>query len=432
MRYFDRPKFRGLILRRTTEELRELKAHARILYGDAYPKAKFKEIESTWVFPSGATLWMSYLDREEDAERYRGLTYSWIGFDELTQWPTPHAWNFLLTRLRSDDPFLSQNLSMRATTNPGGPGHGWVKKMFIDPAPHGQAFWATNIDTEEVMKYPKEYRDDYLADQPLFKRRFIPAKLIDNPYLYADGNYERNLMGQSENQRRQLLDGDWDVAEGAAFSEFRAHIHTCEPSSVTIQNNWRRFRSCDWGYSTRQQTAVHWFAIAPDDTLYVYRELITNQKTARELALEIREIERDENISYGILDASAWAQRGQSAPSIAEEMIKAGCRWRPSDRMKDSRKHGANRFHEVLRVRPDTGKPGIIFFNTCRKIISTLPILPQDPDGSDDIDDKFHDDHAYDSVRYGIMSRPKYATPWENSNNIQKKFYRPVDTVFGY
>ena len=86
-----------------------------------------------WVAPSGARLWMSYLDRDDDVLRYQGLAFSWIGFDELTQWATPFAWNYMRSRLRSTSPDLP--VYMRATTNPGGRGHHWVKKMFIDPAP---------------------------------------------------------------------------------------------------------------------------------------------------------------------------------------------------------------------------------------------------------------------------------------------------------
>lgn len=437
MRFFGNKNFSGLLVRRTLEELRELKWKSRELYSGAFPGAKFKEQTSSWVFPSGATLWMSYLERDEDALRYQGQSFAWIGFDELTQWPTPFAWNYLFSRLRSTDPELSQNLSMRATTNPGGPGHGWVKKMFIDPAPPSKSFWATDIETDEVLKYPETYHDRNLAGQPLFKRRFIPAKLSDNSYLWSDGIYERNLMALPEAQRRQLLEGNWDVADGAAFSEFRTNIHTCDP--FPVPSNWRRFRSCDWGYSTRQQTAIHWFAIAPDDTLYVYREKIVNQMTATEVARMIMQIERENNdrVSYGVLDANAWNKTGQSGPSIAEEMIKAGCRWRPADnKIQHSRAHGANRLHEVLRVRetPDGPKPGIIFFNTCRKIISTLPILPQDPDGTDDIDSDFPDDHAYDSIRYGVMSRPRFENPWvvQEGNRNPHKRYVPQDPIFGY
>lgn len=436
MRFFHNKNFSGLIVRKSIDELRELKWKSRELYPKAFPGAKFQEVSSSWRFPSGAILWMSYLERDEDVLRYQGLSFTWIGFDELTHWSSPFAWDYLFSRLRSTDPELARNLSMRATSNPGGPGHGWVKRMFIDPSPPGHAFDAQDIETGVTLVYPEGHP---LAGDPLFKRRFIPAKVSDNPYLWDDGIYERNLLALPEDRRRQLLEGDWGVADGAAFSEFRTSIHTCEP--FNIPSHWKRFRSCDWGYSSRQQTAIHWFAIAPDDTLYVYREKIVNQMTAREVAQMILKIEReaDERIAYGVLDASAWAQKGQTAPSIAEEMIKVGCRWRPSDRMKDSRKHGANRMHEVLRIRTifdgenTIQRPGIIFFNTCRKIISTLPVIPQDPDGTDDIDDNFTDDHAYDSVRYGVMSRPKFADPWVNKkNNTPHKVYRPIDPIFGY
>ena len=91
-------------------------------------------------------------------------------------------------------------------------------------------------------------------------RKFIPSKLSDNPYLAKDGVYEANLLSLPENQRRQLLEGDWAVATGAAFPEFRTSIHTCEPFEVPT--DWKRFGSCDFGYSSF--SAVHWFAINPN------------------------------------------------------------------------------------------------------------------------------------------------------------------------
>ena len=165
-----------------------------------------------WVAPSGARLWMSYLDRDDDVLRYQGLAFSWIGFDELTQWATPFAWNYMRSRLRSTAHDLP--VYMRATTNPGGQGHQWVKKMFIDPAPYGRAFNATNIETGKVLKYPDGHSK---AGEPLFKRRFIPARLSDNPYLSSQGDYEAMLLSLPEHQQKQLLEGDWDIKEGACF-----------------------------------------------------------------------------------------------------------------------------------------------------------------------------------------------------------------------
>ena len=149
LRYMNHPQFSGLLLRHTTEELRELVWKSRELYPQIYKGIKWSERKMQWVAPSGARLWMSYLDRDDDVLRYQGLAFSWIGFDELTQWATPFAWNYMRSRLRSTAPDLQ--VYMRATTNPGGPGHQWVKKMFIDPAPYGRAFDATNIETGKFL-----------------------------------------------------------------------------------------------------------------------------------------------------------------------------------------------------------------------------------------------------------------------------------------
>ena len=423
LRYFGNKNFNGLILRRTNDELRELIWKTQEIYPRAYPGAKWQERKSQWIFPSGAKLWLTYLEREEDVLRYQGQAFSYIGFDELTQHATPFAWNYMRSRLRTTDPELP--VYMRATTNPGGPGHGWVKAMFIDPAPAGKAFNATDIETGEELLYPDSHQK---AGQPLFQRRFIPATLKDNPYLYQEGTYEANLLSLPEMQRRQLLEGDWAIADGAAFPEFRPHLHTAEP--FEIPHDWRKFRSCDYGYSS--YSAVHWFAIDPSyETLYVYRELYVSKRTGRDLAALVMAAEQDESIHYGVLDSSCWHNRGQIGPSIAEEMIAMGCRWRPSDRSAGARVAGRNRLHELLKVDEVTETPAIVFFDTCRQIISDLQIIPTCPKGSDDIDVRFKSDHTYDSIRYGIMSRPRSGSPWDPRNTPPNR-WQPSDNTFGY
>lgn len=429
MRYFGSSAFNGLLLRRTNDELRELIWKSKELYPKAYPGSKFSEQKSMWTFPAGGHLWLTYLERDDDVLRYQGQAFTWIGFDEVTQYPTPFAWNYLRSRLRTTDPELKKSLAIRGTTNPGGPGHGWVKQMFVDPAPANTRFVAIDIETGEEMRYPKNHAK---AGQPLFYRKFIPAKLIDNPHLYEDGNYEANLLSMPEQQRRQLLDGDWTIADGAAFGEFRVPIHTCDP--FEIPNTWRKFRSCDFGYSQRSASAVHWYAVDPNNTLYVYRELYTSQKTAKELSELIQYLEREDGtIAYGVLDSACWQMKGTTGPSIAEEMIQAGTRWRPADKGQGSRVASKNRLHELLKVDEYSKTPGIVFFNTCRQIIADLQVIPVDPKGSDDIDDRYATDHAYDSIRYGIMTRPKTFSAWEiigqNKTTIS---YKPQDSVFGY
>ncbi len=423
MRYFDNGNFNGLILRRTTDELREIIWKCQELYPKIFKGAKWGEKKSQWVFPSGARLWLTYLERDEDVLRYQGQAFSYIAFDELTQYATPFAFEYLRSRLRTTDPDLPT--FMRATTNPGGPGMQWVKRMFVDPAPANKAFPAQNLDTGEPMVWPKGHAKE---GEPLFYRRFIPASLYDNPYLAEDGQYEANLLSLPENQRRQLLLGEWTVADGAAFPEFREKDHVVEP--FDIPHEWRRFRSCDYGYSSF--SAVHWFAIDPSyETLICYRELYLSKHTGRDLAKAVIEAEQGDRVSYGVLDSSCWHQRGQLGPSIAEEMIAQGCRWRPSDRSRGSRIAGKNRLHELLKIDEETEQAGIVFFNTCRQIIADLPVIPSDPKGTDDIDPRYKSDHAYDSVRYAIMSRPRSKSLFDFDTS-QTETWTPSDSVFGY
>tara|TARA_R110001599_G_scaffold298171_3_gene502519 strand:+ start:459 stop:2330 length:1872 start_codon:yes stop_codon:yes gene_type:complete len=424
MRYFENPNFNGLILRRSTDELREIVWKTQELYPKIFKGAKWGEKKSQWTFPSGAKLWLTYLERDQDVLRYQGQAFSYIAFDELTQYPTQFAWNYMRSRLRTTDPDLPTY--MRATTNPGGVGHGWVKRMFIDPAPENTKFVAQDLDTGNDLVYPDSHEK---AGEPLFYRRFIPAKLQDNPYLMEGGQYEANLLSLPEMQRRQLLEGDWTISDGAAFSEFRLNTHVVEP--FDIPDSWRRFRSCDYGYSS--YSAVHWFAIDPNfSTLINYRELYLTKHTGRDLAKAVMAAEEGERIDYGVLDSSCWHNRGQLGPSIAEEMISQGCRWRPSDRTNGARIAGKNRFHEVLKVDEVTGVPGLQFFNTCRQIIADLPVIPADPRGSDDIDPRYATDHAYDSVRYAVMSRPRAFSPFDTGRGIPQQVWQPADATFGY
>ncbi|MDA9989532.1 hypothetical protein N9E48_01815 [Paracoccaceae bacterium] len=325
------------------------------------------------------------------------------------------------SRLRTTDPTLP--LCIRATTNPGGPGHMWVKRTFIDPAPANTAFDATDLETGDTLVFPTNHAK---AGQSLFQRRFIPSKLSDNPYLAKDGVYEANLLSLPEHQRRQLLEGDWSVTEGSAFSEFRPHKHTCEPFDIPPE--WKRFRSCDYGYSSF--SAVHWFAVDPAfATLFVYRELYVSKHTGRDLAKAVKRAEEGDRVPYGVLDSSCWHNRGQIGPSIAEEMISEGVRWRLSDRSAASRVAGKNRIHELLKVDEDTEKAGLIIFNNCRQLISDLPVIPSDPKGTDDIDPRYASDHAYDSLRYGIMSRMQTPSPFMG---MPAPSYQPADSRFGY
>ena len=422
VRYFSNPHARMLIVRRSTEELRELISVSKQLYPRAIPGIKFMERDKTWVAPNGATLWMSYLDRDDDVMRYQGQAFNWIGFDELTQWPSPYAWNYMRSRLRATKA-SGLPLYMRATSNPGGPGHQWVKRHFIDPGTPNDPFWATDENGETIC-WPSGHSRE---GEPLFRRKFIPATLFDNPYLSEDGMYEANLLSLPEHQRRQLLEGDWDINEGAAFPEFNRRVHVTEP--YDIPSSWVRFRACDYGYSS--YTGVLWFAVVPgSEQLVVYRELYVSKILATDLADMILEIEEGEKIRYGVLDSSLWHNRGDTGPSLAEQMITKGCRWRPADRSRGSRVAGKNEIHRRLQIDDFTEEPRLVIFNNCKHIISQLPSIPLDKKNPEDVD-THSEDHLYDALRYGVQTRPR-SNVFDFDPASQRTGFQASDPTFGY
>ena len=415
--------FSGLLVRHTTEELRELIQKSQELYPKAIPGIKWSERKSQWTTPTGGRLWMSYLDKDMDVTRYQGQAFNWIGFDELTQWPTNYAWDYMRSRLRSASS-KELGLYMRGTTNPGGAGHAWVKKMFIDPSPAGQDFWATNIETGETITFPRGHSRE---GDPLFKRKFIPASLFDNPYLSESGDYEAMLLSLPEHQRKQLLEGNWDVNDGAAFPEFNRSIHVVEP--YDIPDSWAKFRACDYGYGSF--TGVLWIAVSPSEQLVVYRELYCSKVTATDLADMILEAEaRDGTIRYGVLDSSLWHKRGDTGPSLAEQMNMKGCRWRPSDRSRGSRVAGKNEMHRRLQVDDYTEEPRLVFFANCTNTIAQIPIIPLDKKNPEDVDTNA-EDHLYDALRYGIMTRPR-SSIWDYDPAKQNSGFQMSDPSFGY
>jgi len=144
----------------------------------------------------------------------------------------------------------------------------------------------------------------------------------------------------------------------------------------------------------------------------------------------ILEAESNEKIRYGVLDSSLWHKRGDSGPSLAETMIMKGCRWRPSDRSRGSRVAGKNEIHRRLQVDDFAGEAGLVFFNTCRNTISQLPSLPLDKNNPEDVDTK-SEDHLYDALRYGIMTRPRSSLFDADTTGLRTGF-QASDGVFGY
>ena len=144
--------------------------------------------------------------------------------------------------------------------------------------------------------------------------------------------------------------------------------------------------------------------------------------------------ENDGTILYGVLDSSCWHKRGDTGPSLAEQMITVGCRWRPSDRSAGSRIAGKNEIHRRLQMQEsydgDESVPGMVMFYNCRNLVSQLPIIPLDKKNTEDVNTK-SEDHLYDALRYGVMSRPRRGIFDFTIEKMADK-YIPSDATFGY
>jgi len=145
----------------------------------------------------------------------------------------------------------------------------------------------------------------------------------------------------------------------------------------------------------------------------------------------VLEMEENEPIRYGVLDSSCWHKRGDTGPSIAERMIMKGCRWRPADRSAGSRIAGKNEVHRRLQIDPFTEAPRMTIFSSCTQLIADLPSLPIDKTNTEDVDTKVKNDHTYDALRYGLMSRPRSSSIFDYNPQSQR-VYQPTDKTFGY
>lgn len=411
------PIWRGIIFRKSYPELEELITRAKEIYAPF--GAVYKIADKTFVFPSGATLKMRHVDTESDCDKYQGHQYTWIGWDELTNWPNLRSYKKLKACLRSAHgvPFKR----IRCSANPGGVGHHEVKAYFVDPAPKGF----------ELIENTDE--DGFVTT-----KMFIPSRVYDNKKLLEnDPGYIARLreIGSPE-LVRAWLEGDWSVITGAYFPEFSIERHVIEPFG--IPNHWLRFRAMDWGSAT--PFCVLWFAVCsegyqytdniyfPAGSLICYREFygwngtpnVGLRWTAPHVARETAKAEAGEKVTYGVLDPSAFSS--QSGPSHAERMAMENVLYRKAD---NNRIGGWDVVRDRLcgidgdpNVNYGVGLPMLYFFKTCVHTIRTLPALQHDLNNPEDCDTD-GEDHAPDTLRYGCMSRP-----WR-----RPKPRKPSDTV---
>lgn len=359
-----------LLMRRTLPELTEnhIKPLQALLNGVADYNVQNKEFR----FPNGSRIKCGYCDTEKDVYQYQGQEYDVIGLEEATHF-TESQMQFITTCNRSVRDDFSPR--MYYTCNPGGDGHGWVKRLFIDR--------------------------DYRASEKPEDYVFIQASIYDNEVLMkANPEYITKLENLPEHLRRAHLYGDWDVLAGQYFPEYRRDKHVCVP--FEIPEHWRKFRSMDWGYN--DPCCVLWHAVGPDGRVYTYRELYVRQTLARDVAMQAIMMSGKEHIAYTIASPDAWQNRGQKdidGENIAEIFGKRGM---PLLKADTARVVGWNLMREYMADAPD-GKPRWQIFPQCTNLIRTIPLATYDEHHTEDVSDKC-EDHALEAARYGLMSRP--------------------------
>lgn len=401
------PHFRALILRKTYPQLTELIDKSMRYYPYSVPDAKYNQTLHKWTFPSGATVFFGSMNHPLDRENYRGRQYDMIIFDELTQFSW-EEYSFMFSRNRPSG--AGTFVCIRATTNPGGIGHTWVRDRFITPAPPMQT----------VKQKIEITAPDGRIENKERTRIFVPATVWDNSILLQnDPGYLANLAMLPESEKKAQLYGSWDSFQGQVFTEWtddrdhyrdRVGTHVIEP--FEIPRWWNIIRGFDFGYS--RPFSVGWFAVDEDGRLYLVRELygtsgVPNEGAKLEpgaIARKIREIENDDpnlrgrSIS-GVADPSIFDEsRGESVARMMERSPNF-ILFSPGD---NHRIAGKMQLHNRLRFNGD-GVPMLYVFNTCRHFIRTVPALCYDQTNVEDIDTR-QEDHCYDMCRYVLMQRP--------------------------
>lgn len=435
--FYKYSSFKGLLLRRTYPELeREL-----ILRSQEYlPQtgAIYSDSKKRWTWPAfGSHLQFGYAEHEKDVRRYDTAEYNYIGFDELTSF-TEFQYKYLaFSRCRSKaDSGLPA--MVRAGTNPGNVGHGWVRTRFVEPAPLGYV----------VLRQT-------FSDGKTLGRIFIPAKATDNPHI--DPNYITRLQMLPIAERLAKLDGDWWTFTGQVFDDWRIQPFADEPENAChvvapseIPAWWPHVLAIDWGYA-----ALLWAgfaAISPERRIYLYREYTCKQTKVSTWAVDLSKLVKQDGGNFVdiVLDPSAWHNRGDEF-TIAQQFEKcSGLQPRPAD---NDRLGGKILMQEVLRWKPqptkkvlatesfdmekaewlrrnkgtaayesymdqfvpevlETNIPVLQVFDTCSEFIRTIPLcVYNDPNklglNKEDVAE-FSGDDPYDGGRYLMKACMRY------------------------
>lgn len=383
LRRFQYPKSQGAIFRRSYPELEG--NHIRPMFQQwPFLREYYNESKKLLTLPNGSTLQFCHCHNETDVDLYQGREFHDLAIDEAGQW-TEAMFRKLSGSNRSSIPGIKPRIIL--TGNPGGPGHSWLKRIFV-----------------ERRFNERERPNDH---------SFIQALVDDNKALIEnDPDYLFKLESEpNEALRKAYRFGDWDIFAGQFFGEIRREIHLVKP--FIIPYHWNRFGAYDFGFN--HPAAFGWFATDEDGNVYLYRELVKPQLRIDQFAQELNKYDDTQKLYPIVAGHDCWAKKvvmnETSPPTIAEEFARHGIHLKKAiiDRIQ-----GASQLRKYLawQDRPNN-KPRFYIFETCSLSYEAIARMIHDPDRPEDVlkvdaieGDLNTGDDAYDMVRYGLMSRP--------------------------
>lgn len=428
--------WRGVIFDREYKNLDDLVSKSQRWFPEFADGARFHSAKADykWVWPTGEELLFRRIKKKTDYFDYHGQEFPFIGWNELTKFPTNELYEDMKSCNRSSyipppgSKLPEIPLTIFSTTNPYGSGHNWVKTEWIDPAPPG----VVQRRTINVFDPRLGYRRDLIKSKV---RIFCSYK--ENKYLSAE--YIADLESiTDENKRRAWLHGDWDIVAGGALDDLWGP--NCLVPRFRIPKGWRIDRSMDWG--STHPFSVGWWAEATGEeitlpggrrwapvagSLFRIYELYGAEKygtnkgikmSPTDLAKEIKRLEHKLKMDYWIQDpvfAGPADNQIRNVNSVETEtieylMLKQGVSWTASDKSQGSRKIGLELVRQRLANTKTGEGPGLYFMSNCKAALTTLPVLPRDDDNPDDVDTDA-EDHVFDEVKYRVLaSNYRYAS----------------------
>lgn len=387
----NNPGIRILIMRRTYPELEE--NHIRPIVAMVPQElASYNGTMHVMNFFNGSTIKFGHWSGDVSEQEYQGLEFDWIFIDEATQF-TERAFNYLGGCLRGVNKHPKR---MYLTCNPGGVGHRWVKRLFID----------RDYKTDSANPEENENPDDYT---------FIPATVEDNTHLLESSpGYLRMLANMPEELRKAFRYGDWSALGGSYFPEFRVGYHTCEP--FKIPDHWTRYRAFDYGLD---MLACYWVAVDEAGRSWVYREYTKDKLIVQDAARAILERTMpDEKIAITFAPPDIWSRQKDTGRTMAETFALNGL---PLIKAENNRVQGHMMIKDALAPMAD-GKPGLIVFNTCKELIGDIQDIQADENNPNDCAKEPHDlTHTVDGLRYYCVSRTIKAEPFQHSQYAEEE-----------